>query len=549
MTKSSLANTPAQQPPRHRIHFARGQIHLFLRHRPGRSAEEIIGAIYSTGLFQAPSNDDAKQAPLRNAASAGQPQVFFSTERVWTFDTTRFEGPGPARDDAFSLVFASAPALQDEDELLRYLEWLIRQCPRRGGRDGEASYEDVEIVQAGPDWLSAGSPEPDGSGGPGGKPVEPSAGSVTYADLAPIELPKELDLRRKEPGKCAHVFILDTAPCELDLRRAYKKWVTEPMLRGEPPHPILVRLLGPNGALGEIDGNLRIEYAGGSHLLEVANAFLPDHDYVMADHGLFIAGIINTYAPAAKLHLVEVLNPYGMGTLETIARGFTTVAEFVAQNPCAKVVINASLFLGVHQKDQLPRAMQLDVFWRRARDAGIDLSVRSLRELCDFIHRHVAQIVAAAGNDGRNENGVVIHPDARYPAAYPKVVGVAALVDKQLAFYSNKADVQLSEGIVAPGGKKNRTGENTDPDEGMLGVYIGSYPDGRPNRSGLARWSGTSFAAPVVSAAFAALLCEGLSAKQALDRIKLLHSDVEPVLGADALRVPRPGGAPAPLPE
>jgi hypothetical protein len=44
--------------------------------------------------------------------------------------------------------------------------------------------------------------------------------------------------------------------------------------------------------------------------------------YRMTDHGLFVAGIIHTIAPQAELHLIEVLNPYGVGDLESITRAY-----------------------------------------------------------------------------------------------------------------------------------------------------------------------------------------------------------------------------------
>jgi Subtilase family len=153
----------------------------------------------------------------------------------------------------------------------------------------------------------------------------------------------------------------------------------------------------------------------------------------------------------------------------------------------------------------------------------IDGEFAPLASVCAFIDRYAARIAAASGNDGikiPDETTHVpkdFHPSARYPAAYDSVLGVAALdVDKKMATYSNEPDVPKTAGAAAFGGIQ--TDGVTDPNLGVIGAYIGAYPDGVPNTQGLASWSGTSFATPVVSAALATLLCE--DPEHALDRIK-----------------------------
>ena len=43
----------------------------------------------------------------------------------------------------------------------------------------------------------------------------------------------------------------------------------------------------------------------------------------MASHGLFVAGIIRSIAPQAKLRLIQVLNQDGGGSVESITQGLT----------------------------------------------------------------------------------------------------------------------------------------------------------------------------------------------------------------------------------
>jgi hypothetical protein len=520
-------------PPRNQIHFARGQVHVFVQHPQGKSPNEIINAIEKSNVLKRPFPARSKSSNPRGPGQGNQQvEPYFSLDRVLTFDPSMFEQHGD--EPAHSLVFVDIPALRTELQIIKYLNELYREFPDLPTIDG------VEILQVTPNWLSAGAPEADGSGGPGGIPVAPSTTVTTAAATAIKNFPFELGLNPElitRRGACTDVFILDTAPCDVDLTRAYREWVEKPIAGGRTPHAILQRLLGHGGALRDAKGNLRIEYAGHSHLLEVVDAYLPDHNYVMADHGLFIAGIINSYAPAARLHLIEVLSPYGLGTLETIVAGFLHVAKFAAHNSEAKVVVNASLFLAVSQKDEASRKLMIkkDSFWKDIPAEIYNGDFAPLLSVCAFIDKYAARIVAASGNDGTKildqatGNQRVVHPSARYPAAYDPVLGVAALgTNNQFAPYSNEPDIPQTAGAAAFGGVKVSNSENTDPDHGVIGVYIGSYPDGTPNTRGLASWSGTSFATPVISAALAALLCEsdlttgrrGDPIKQAIDTIK-----------------------------
>jgi hypothetical protein len=519
MTPGNQTNQ-ATPTPRNQIHFARGEVHVFVKHRPHTSAGEIIKGIQDSKVLTDPFDKPGKpNDPQGPGQGNSQVPIYYSTDRVWTFDPSVFEA-GQNDPNAYSLVFVSIPALDNEQKLSKYLGQVkIPDAPTING---------VKIEQVTPNWLSAGSPQADGSGGPGGKPVAPGTAVDIAAATATREFPPDLEITTPldQRGACTEVFILDTAPCDVDLKRAYQKWVVEAPSRSEPEHLILKRLLDPtSGALRDASGNLRIEYAGHSHLLEVVDAYLPDHDYVMADHGLFVAGIINTFAPAARLHMIEVLNPYGMGTLETIVSGFARVAKFASANPSTKVVVNASLFLAVSQKDEVSRKVLIekDPFWKDIDEKLYNGEFAPLLSVCAFIDQYAAHIVAASGNDGtkiRDEatgKDKNVHPSARYPAAYKPVLGVAALdADNKFALYSNEPDVPETDGAAVFGG--SQTNGVTDPNLGMIGAYIGSYPDGVPNTQGLASWSGTSFATPVISAALAILLCE--DPKCAIARIK-----------------------------
>lgn len=529
MSLASQVGTPTHHQPQ--IHFAPGEISLLIQHQPGISADEVVKRIDEYTPFPR----DVQVLGLDKP-----PAVYLAPERVVTFDPSKFDLGKADGNVAYSLVFIAIPTLQDEAIIIAYLDLLRAQLTERG-LDQNAGFAFQSAI---PNWLAGGAGQNNGSGGPGGRPVAPTVVS------APPELPAALrgTHTAQRRGECVDVFILDTAPCETDLRRAYWKWVEAPLRNGSPHNQLLDALIGPAGALGYVHDRLRIEYAGHTHLLEVANAFLPKHDYVMSDHGLFVAGIINQYAPGARLHLVEALNPFGVGTLETIAAGFARAADYALANPCAKVVVNASLFLDTAQADtdSLKLLIEHDAFWQRylidengngvADVAELNRIVMPLKIICEFLQNHAVQIVAAAGNDGveidlPNTNiKVPFHPAARFPAAYPTVLGVAAnAFDGSVAIYSNKPDRPPLDGVQAFGGSV--INEISDPEFGALGVYIGAFPDRTPNQLGLARWSGTSFATPLATAAVATLLCEGLSSTDAVEQVKEVFTPVAEAAG------------------
>jgi hypothetical protein len=472
-------------------HFTGGQITLLAEHDPDLSAQDVKTRIDQTGILDQWPGGGASVDP----------------EKVLVFNDD---------DQAFSLITVDVPKLE-EDQLLREIERLNRRIEALD----VSSQSLLRLRRASPNWLAASSSEHNGHGGPGAQPVEWSGGSQG-AGLAEgaghnqwdFTLPASLGLTTPDTqrGRGVEIFILDTAPCCVDLQRARDRWANTNQ------NQLLDQLLnGPN--------KLDIIYAGYSHLLQVANYFLPNDDYVMADHGLFIAGIIHSIAPLAKLHLVEVLNPFGVGTLTTIAHGFKIASDHVKclksqlgdeQEP--KVLVNASLFIDVPANDQpsVDHIAKLDMFWRHYPLPRIVEDVGSLQMICEQLYRRRAAIIAAAGNDGDNKT----HPEARFPAAFDQVLGVGALKgDNQTPTgYSNKVDRPESSGIATIGGDTappppSTSGAATKPllaDQagGILGVYTGLFPGAASNDSGWARWSGTSFSTPIITGIVAALMSE-----------------------------------------
>ncbi|HJZ48742.1 MAG TPA: S8/S53 family peptidase [Roseiflexaceae bacterium] len=409
--------------------------------------------------------------------------------------------------------------------------------PVAAARAITADADGFDLRAASPNWFASGSKNIIG-GGPGGwpspatPPTNPNGPQPWEFDLSPTLQPPEIGAIDVE------VAILDTAPALADLLDAYATWVGSNHPR--PLNPLLQSLLadpssgafnvadryGPSAALGP-SGALDVVYLPTS-----MPSLLGDFPYPIPSHGLFIAGIIRLLAPKAKLRLIQALNNEAGGSITSI-----TQALAAANHPgrTAPLVINCSFAM------QIPRPNDISIppDMQGVPQATIDSMTQTLHDTFALISQLPdVVIVAAAGNTGIGG----LHPLARFPAAFEAVAGVAALKQDlntppapQLTDYSDQADDQPVEGFAAFGGEV--TGSNpsiADAAKGVLGAFIESWPipgatpgsfSTQPNSSGWARWAGTSFAAPMVSAILANLFSEGRSPANAVNILDLASDD------------------------
>jgi hypothetical protein len=176
------------------------------------------------------------------------------------------------------------------------------------------------------------------------------------------------------------------------------------------------------------------------------------------------------------------------------------------------------------QRDRLVNAaIQLAGGREFVRQYGIN-ELGTTEELLRILRRRNILIVAAAGND--NCPGSAQQPDPRIPAWFESVLGVSAVTDLTgtPASYSNLDDVSGTpdDGISAIGGDVL----NDISTSGLYGLHTSpvlftASDEEVANTTGIARWSGTSFATPVVTG-FAACLWSkvlGASASDILDAI------------------------------
>jgi subtilisin family serine protease len=225
-----------------------------------------------------------------------------------------------------------------------------------------------------------------------------------------------------------------------------------------------------------------------------------------AGHGTFIAGVVRCVAPVTKVFVegFAIGGVGGGGILESDL--VVQLEEALAHDP---QVINLSA--GCRTRLDLP-SIALETFYRTR------------------LRKRDCVLVAAAGNDS--------WAAPFWPAAFDWCVGVGSLDrDGRVSAYSNfgvSADVYaLGRNLVNafPDGTFEC---NETPDKGDIRVFS----------TGMARWSGTSFAAPVVAGLIAREISEtGASAADARNVVLARAAyDSDPTIGPlMELRQPYPG--------
>jgi hypothetical protein len=183
-------------------------------------------------------------------------------------------------------------------------------------------------------------------------------------------------------------------------------------------------------------------------------------------HGTFVAGVLRCVAPGVTIDHEGVLDKAGA---------------------CYESEITAELNEAMLNR---PELISISAGCRTRRDLGL-LGFVVLAEIFDLDKNGAPLVVAAAGNDSSTREF--------WPAAYPWVVSVGALdPDMQISDFSNYGDwVQ----VYALG----RDLVNAFP----TGTYVCYEPphQGETRQfTGMAQWSGTSFATPIVTGTVAARL-------------------------------------------
>lgn len=220
-----------------------------------------------------------------------------------------------------------------------------------------------------------------------------------------------------------------------------------------------------------------------------------------AGHGTFIAGVVRCVAPETKIFVegFAIGGVGGGGILESDL--VVQLEEALTHDP---QVINLSA--GCRTRDDHP-SIALEAFYE-TRLKGKD-----------------CVLVAAAGNDSTSA--------PFWPAAFDWCVGVGSLDrDGRVSDFSNfgvSADVYALGRNLVNAFPDGRFVCHESPDKGDIRVF----------GTGMARWSGTSFSAPVVAGLIAREISRtGCSAKDASDAV-LARADYESDPGVGPIQVLR----------
>lgn len=212
-------------------------------------------------------------------------------------------------------------------------------------------------------------------------------------------------------------------------------------------------------------------------------------------HGTFIAGVVRTWAPAADVHIEGVTSIGGAAFESDVVAGLMDALD--------KTPDVISMSAGTRTREDLP-LLSFEVFWEER-----------LQHLKGTI------LVAAAGNDA--DRGPF------WPAAFPWVVSVGALdADGRsragYSCYGSWVDVHALGTEVVNAFPRIDYTYREPPQEGQTA----DFPEG------LAAWSGTSFAAPMVAGlTVARMTWSGQSAADAVQSI-LAHARLRAGVGVGA---------------
>jgi subtilisin family serine protease len=385
----------------------------------------------------------------------------------------------------------------------------------------------VPITVATPHWLGGGT---GGSGSTSqGCPLTPPMPVEDACSNYHIQLPDLSPELQETTGKGVTVFVLDAFPERGIIGRAARD--------AGASNPLLNSV--------DASGNVSFDYSimSGVQAMQVIadtkNAFVGKDVYgehypiLMADHGLFIAGIIHDLAPDAKIECMRVLDDLCVGDLHAIVRALSHISGRLAHAGGdlygKPVVINMSLVI--------PTAEE-------AASQGVSVDLKTFNNIWASLghpllslSQHGVVTAASAGNEGdeREYTNAQPRPGALFPAAfgnppllpYPQEVIIDGVIPVG-AVDGNGNPTTYScypgpRGVATYGGEvptmqephvPNPIVNPQDLQQMLRGIYssvefpplsaVPADPSEQDytatNESAWAYWVGTSFATPIVAA-------------------------------------------------
>lgn len=417
----------------------------------------------------------------------------------------------------------------NDRRVLEVCERLQTQCEQIAEMLGE-DIENPNIFIM-PNWLISASQVHATSGGPSSVPVEPQPVVTSDSDDWKFKLLPQVTVTSAEDvnNSTVEVIILDTAPTRATFDHAVANINNNPLWDSLTTNGIVYHDPGVSVPVGP---KLHVYYSATAELAAIQVGNPPEahhnngHPYDTSDHGLFIAGIIHNLAHNARIHLVRVLNDYGVGTIETLALGLNIILDTDAANPhfdiLNNIVVNCSLTVnfdfGLDKKNILIRLKNIagavtQAILNDEFPEFVENMQKGIEWYCDVVglNNNTGMIFSAAGNN--SEPGKVKRPPL-YPAAFLPVIGVGANED-----YSHEPDRPKHDGALTMGGKMKRSTNcnHAHKDKNsILSLFLQDTvaPDCRQNvgnSTGWARWAGTSFSSAVVAGCVVYLCQSGMS--------------------------------------
>jgi hypothetical protein len=391
----------------------------------------------------------------------------------------------------------------------------------------------VPIVSASPTWWvgNTGNTWPQGCPVTPPIPVPADVRCSSSSGLWPITLPELPTELERMTGDGVNVLILDTLPRQEDINRA---------VEGAEDHNLL---------LLDVANNVEIHHNHLPAQIDEPNPSQPktgkdvkgrlSGGFRMADHGLFIAGIVRDIAPNAHVECIRVLNDFCVGN----STSFTKALESIHNRMLLVNPEDSNKQGDLYQKPVVLNLSLVIPDDKNVTNQGLQMLDKARQDVLNVIQSLVdlgALIAASAGNEGDDRyqpaNPTHVRPNALYPAGFVynglvrnehMLVPVGA-VDKHgkptsYSCYPGDLGIATYGGDVPKHFKKDESGCFTEAEDidAMVGIYTSlSYPallleDCRPtypipNAHAWAYWSGTSFATPIISGLAARILQYGL---------------------------------------
>lgn len=457
-----------------------------------------------------------------------------------------------------------------EDHTIRIVNLINEKASTHEGIL-EISASGVLKISAMPNWVGGGTADV-GHGCPITPPipVDPSDVCSTSSGYHPITLtqpPPEFAYLQETKGDGVTVLVLDTLPQPEDIKAALirlnasapgandllKDMATDlkelnqlvlplPAVPSSAAPPAINLFYQTLPSILDEQNNLHQPRTGKDIRGDVVG-------FPMADHGLSVAGIIRSIAPAANIVCARVLNDYGAGDVHTLIALLELITDQLllqrgGQDPQTfnpRLIINMSLVVSPY--DSQLGCLGVEPVSSDVRE-GLKTALQALAGLNVIM-------VAAAGNDSdpREPDPTVTdmmcmpdppkkgtHYGPRPPAAFAdtirQIISVGAIDGIDPAPYSNypgKNGVATYGGGLPVRDPHLRQGHTLaqSPIDGLRSVYTSQfypalyrrddrapdepaevrYPEfDAPDARAWAYWSGTSFATPIITGFVACML-------------------------------------------